>query len=698
MATRLISARQASGRLPAGTNPPAAAFQVALPWLLGSLALTIVALVRQVPPWSLVVFGCCALWRYLIARRGGALPSMVVRLLVFLPVAACVLLKYGTNPGASGMLTFLIALLSLKILELRSERDFTVVSLLGYFMVLSGFFYDQSLLLSLYLCATLLVNTVALIHCHSGGQRRVAPALRLALGMSAQALPLVVLLFVIFPRLQASFLHRFSGASTGLTGMSEHLQPGSFSTLAQSDAPAFRAKIGGGGVVAQHDLYWRGLVLDACEASLSWKASAQVPRTNGGVPPPGPGSRQVEQQITLFANYERWLFALDRPLGVRPSSNVQAQLYTSDVLQNRDRINTTAYYTAVSDTSPADATMPLAMRRYYTQLPSDVSERAQKLATSWRATGRTDEDVIHAARQFFRDGGFTYTLSPGVLPKDDPLDFFLFSSHRGFCEHYAAAFTTLMRAAGLPARIVIGYQGGEYNSWGGHYLIRQSDAHAWSEVWVDNKRWQREDPTAVVAPDRVSYGTDIYSALAADGALSDEARLERLNALNAPGWHWLVHHGMMAWDGLDQEWNVAVLGYDQDKQQTAFQKLGVDNISWLWGTAWTLTSVFTILILGTVVMRAINRGPAVPRDPVQRLYERFCRRVAAVSSVRRDPAEGPLDFARRATVALPGQAAEIRAVTELYVTARYAQTGTAQRAAAAFRAAVRVFRPHAHSV
>ena len=696
MARKLFPRRLSSAGLLAAATPPVAAFRVALPWLLGSLALTMVALVRQVPAWSLVVFGCCAFWRYLIARRGWTLPSMLVRLMVFLPVAACVLLTYGTNPGAAGMLTFLIALLSLKILELRSERDFTVVSLLGYFMVLSGFFYDQSLLLSLYLCGALLANTVALIRCHSGGQRQIGPALRLAFGISAQAIPLVVLLFVIFPRLQGNFLHRFGGASTGLTGMSEHLQPGSFSSLAQSDAPAFRAKIGGGGIVAQHDLYWRGLVLDECESSLSWKAGAQSPRTNGGVSPPGPGSRQVEQQITLFANYERWLFALDRPLGVRSPSNVQAQLYTSDVLQNRERINATAFYTAVSDTNPTDAAMALATRRYYTRLPSDVSERAQKLAASWRAPGQTDEDVVHAARQFFRDGGFTYTLNPGVLPKDDPLDFFLFTSHRGFCEHYAAAFATLMRAAGLPARIVIGYQGGEYNSWGSHYLIRQSDAHAWVEVWLDNNRWQREDPTAVVAPDRVSYGTEIYSALSAEGTLSDEARLERLNALNAPGWHWLVHHGMMAWDGLDQQWNVAVLGYDQDKQQTAFQKLGVDNISWLWGTAWTLTAVFAILILGTAVMRAINRGPASPEDPVRRLYERFCRRLAAVSGVRRDPAEGPLDFARRATAALPERAAAIQEVTELYVAARYAQTSSAPRAAGAFRTAVKAFRARRH--
>ena len=656
--------------------------------------MTMLALVRQVPLWSLVVFGCCTFWRYRIARRGSLLPSMAVRLLVFMPVAACVLLQFGTSPGASGMLTFLIALLSLKILELRSERDFTVVALLGYFMVLSGFFYDQSLLLSLYLCAALLLNTVALIRCHSGGQRRVGPTVRLALGLFAQAIPLVLLLFVIFPRLQYDFLHHLGGATTGMTGMSEHLQPGSFSALAQSDAPAFRARIGNGDVLQQHDLYWRGLVLDECESSLSWKAGAQSPMP-GGHPATRADSRQVEQLITLYPHYERWLFALDRPLGVRTSSNLRAQLFTSDVLQSRDAIGSKVIYTAISELGPNAVQMPQLMRRYYTRLPPDMSERAKKLAASWRAPGRTDEDVIRAAQLFFRTGGFTYTLNPGLLPKDNPLDFFLFQSHRGFCEHYAAAFATLMRAAGLPARIVIGYQGGEYNTWGGHYLVRQSDAHAWAEVWVDNNRWQREDPTAVVAPDRVSYGTEIYSALSADGSLSDEARLERLNALNAPGWHWLVHHTLLAWDGLDQQWNLSVLGYDQDKQQTVFQKMGVDNLSWLWGIALTLAAVFSILTVGTAAMRVIHRGPARRDDPVRRLYERFCRRVGAAAKVRREASEGPLDFARRASAALPDEAAAIRAVTDLYVAARYAPGG---QGATDLAAAVRNFRPRPQKV
>ena len=318
-----------------------------------------------------------------------------------------------------------------------------------------------------------------------------------------------------------------------------------------------------------------------------------MPLGNGGIPSPGhavPTGRTTDYPVAAGRTLacSPWT----DPVGVRPSSSVQAQLYSADVLENRQPIYSNVSYTAISELNPVDLPMTPGRRAAYSRLPTDISERAKKLAQSWHPPGRSDDDVIRAGQQFFRDGGFFYTLTPGLLPKEGALDYFLFKSRHGFCEHYAAAFSTLMRAAGLPARIVVGYQGGEYNGWGGHYTVRQSDAHAWSEVWVTGKGWQREDPTAVVAPDRVSYGAENYEAVAADSSLSAEARLERLNALNTPGsWRWLVHYTLLAWDGLDQQWNVAVLGYDQDKQQTALHMAGVSNLSWLSSTGLVLATV-----------------------------------------------------------------------------------------------------------
>ncbi len=694
--TLTLPSKRAARRRPALrplSTPASVAFRLALPWLLGSLAMIMGAMITLVPAWTLLVFAACAVWRLLIEWRGGSLPSMPVRTLVFLPVAFLLIQKFHERPGsATAMLAFLIALVSLKILELRSPRDFTVVALLSYFMVLSAFFFDQSLALSLYLVLAVAVNIVALIRCHSGGRRAVWPALRLAGGLTAQTLPLVVLLFVVFPRVHGEFLRKFTGGAQGQTGMSDHLTPGSFSSLAQSNELAFRAEFAAGQTLTADKLYWRGLVLDLCEHPLSWRAESGEPAMRADKPTSG----GIEQKITLIPQGERWLFALDRPTDVKNSSNIRAQVHESNVLRSQAPLFNTTVYTAYSDLTPVAAeTLEPRERRRYTRLPADVSARALALAQSWKQQAHSDDEIVQAASRFFRTGGFTYTLTPGLLPPDDALDYFLFTSKQGFCEHYAAAFSTLMRAAGIPARVVVGYQGGEYNRWGvGHYTIRQSDSHAWSEVYIRGRGWQRQDPTALVAPERVSYGAESYTAFLGDGPLSDEMRLDRLNALNAPGsLHWLFHNGSQAWDAIDQQWNSLVLGYDQDTQLTVMEKLGVSSLSWLGGTALTLAVAFSLLGLGVLGMRALGGSRPPPVDPARRLYESFCARLARAVGVRRTVAEGPLDFSRRAVEAAPAHAREIERITQLYVASRYAVVGAPDQATADLRSAVQAFRP-----
>ncbi len=674
------------------TTPSSVAFRLALPWLLGSLTMIMGAMISLVPPWTLLVFAGCVGWRLRTEWRDGSLPSMPMRTLVFLPVAFLLLKTFGTRPTAAGMLAFLVALISLKILELRSPRDFTVVALLSYFMVLSAFFFNQSLALSLYLALPVAANIVALIRCHSGGRREVWPALRLSAGMVVQSLPLVVLLFVVFPRVHAEFLRKFTGGTQGQTGMSDHLTPGSFSSLAQSNELAFRAEFAPGQTITADKLYWRGLVLEICERALSWRAEKNelLPQAFQ------PAARGIEQKITLIPQGERWLFALDRPTGIKGSSNARAQVFETGVLRSDKPVFNTTIYTAYSDLSPgaAEPLEPMERRRY-TRLPPDLSPRALALAQSWKQQAHSDEEIVQAAGRFFRTGGFSYTLTPGLLPPDNPLDYFLFTSKQGFCEHYAAAFSTLLRAAGIPARVVVGYQGGEYNRWGvGHYTIRQSDSHAWSEVFITGRGWQRQDPTGLVAPERVSYGAESYTAFLGEGPLTEEMRLDRLNALNTPGsLHWLIHNGLQAWDSVDQQWNALVLGYDQDTQLTVMEKLGVSHLDLLGGTALTLAVAFSLLGLGVLGMRAIGGSRPPPVDPARRSYERFCARMARSVGVQRAATEGPLDFSRRAVAAAPIYASEIERITRLYVASRYAVPGASDQATADLRAAVQGFRP-----
>ena len=307
--------------------------------------------------------------------------------------------------------------------------------------------------------------------------------------------------------------------------------------------------------------------------------------------------------------------------------------------------------------------------------------------------------MLRLALEFFRDGHFSYTLTPGTFSLSSGLDTFLFSRRNGFCEHYAAAFATLMRAAGLPARIVVGYQGGEYNTWGGHYVVRQSDAHAWAEVWLEGQGWQRVDPTGVVAPDRVSFGANDYSTLMAEGPLTEESRLDRLRRIHAPSTlRWIAHNALLAWDGLDQQWNIMVLGYDQEQQWVLLGKLGVGDLSWLGGTALTLVLAFTLLTIGALSFRILDsRGTAAATDRARRCYLRFCRRLAAAGGPRLAAGEGPLDFAQRAVDALPKAADEIRRVTNLYVALRYGRPGSqgVTDLAGQFEKAVAAFRPSA---
>jgi hypothetical protein len=607
---------------------------------------------------------------------------------------------YGKHPTATAMLTFLVPLLSLKVLELRSPRDFTVVALLGYFMSLSAFFYNQSLLMSLYLGVALVLNTIALVRAHGGnGPANLAPSIRLATLMTLQALPVVVLLFIIFPRVQASFLQRLGGDPKGLTGMSSHLQPGSFSSLAQSTETAFHAKIlTRGPTLMSSQLYWRGLVMDFCEHGLSWRASelALAPAEKGSV---RSGARQIEQQITLVPQQERWMFALDHPVSVQSAPGSRAFVTSTSTLRSvSPLVSSSTIYTAGSELgAPGTSALTDDDRIRYTKLPADIGPRVLALAKSWKAQAKQDDDVVRLALQFFREGHFSYTLTPGVLPQRTALETFLFRTRAGFCEHYAAAFSTLMRAADVPARVVVGYQGGEYNTWGGHYVVRQSDAHAWAEVWLAGHGWTREDPTGVVAPDRVSFGADDYSTLISDGPLTEESRLDRLRRIRAPSTlRWLAHNTLMAWDGLDQQWNVLVLGYDQEQQWVFLQKLGVGNLSWVGGTMLTLAVAFGMLAFGAFSWRLWERrGTRARVDREHLTYQRFCQRLAVAGVSPRGDGEGPLDYARRAASALPGQADEIRRITDLYIALRYARPGAdAARTDAwvRFRSAVAAFR------
>jgi hypothetical protein len=293
-------------------------------------------------------------------------------------------------------------------------------------------------------------------------------------------------------------------------------------------------------------------------------------------------------------------------------------------------------------------------RRRALQLPESRNWRARALAENMRRAAATDRDMLQQVLTMFRSQPFFYTLTPPLLG-EDPIDDFLFNTRSGFCEHYASAFAFLMRAAGVPARVVTGYQGGEINPIGDYLIVRQSEAHAWAEVWMEGEGWIRVDPTAAVSPLRVQAG--IAAAIpATDAPLFVRGNSEWMRQLR------------FTWDSFANTWNQWVLGYDPERQYWLLSRVGLDRATWQ-----TLTVILVVItscimaLLAALMLRHLRRGQ---RDPAAAIYARFCRKLAR-RGARRAPAEGPADFAARAAGLLPQAAAEIRAISAQYIALRY---------------------------
>jgi transglutaminase-like putative cysteine protease len=501
-------------------------------------------------------------------------------------------------------------------------------------------------------------------------QRPVAASQKLALRTAgvllAQSVPLMVVLFLLFPRVQGPLWGMPKDAHTGLSGLSDTMTPGSMSNLILSDDIAFRAQFGSRRPPPEK-LYWRGPVLSNFDGR-TWTAGWA--REQGG-PHFQAENDPLEYEVTLEAHNKRWLFALDLPGRVPASAaaTTDYQLLARAPVTGRMRYEMVSYldYRAGLDE-------PAYVLRRALLLPARANPRTVEWGRKLRAQyadHADDKALIQAVLQRFRDDDYVYTLTPPLL-HEHPVDEFLFDTRQGFCEHYSSAFAVIMRAAGIPARIVTGYQGGEVNPVGDYLIVRQADAHAWTEVWLRDEGWMRIDPTAAVSPARVQRG--IAAAVDATSSLpllvrTDFALLRRLH---------------LGWDMIAHNWNRWVLGYNAERQRYVASRLGLGT-SWqslalgLAGAAGAITLVVAIAMLRSRTRRA--------RDPVERAYHRFCA-VLARKGLPRAPHEGPLDYGTRIAGSRPQVAADAMAFVRLYSDLRYGRgSGDAAEKAGATRLA-----------
>jgi transglutaminase-like putative cysteine protease len=465
--------------------------------------------------------------------------------------------------------------------------------------------------------------------------------------MFLQALPLAVLLFLFFPRLPGQFW-AVPPREKALTGLSEEMTPGDVSELSLSSAIAFRVRFEGEPPPAR-ERYWRGPVLHQFDGR-TWRR-AGTPFTPQDVVSSGPTYRY---RISLEPQERNWIFPLDMVTGWdrdRAFRTGDFQLYARQaqiaVLTSFELESTPGYITTTE--------LRRDLRYWDTNIPQNRNQRTIALAREMRERAGSDEAFIQSVLTKFGSEEFYYTLQPPALELN-AVDDFLFNTKRGFCEHFASAFTVMARAAGIPARIVTGYQGGEFNPMGGYFIVRQSDAHAWSEVWLEGRGWQRIDPTAAIAPERIERGLD--------AALSENEDVPGRALRN----NTVLAKIRLAWDAANTFWNDEVVQFGEAQQRWLLEKFNIEDARWEYlgvGMVLALLGFF-----GALSAYLAWKFRPRARDPIAHVYEQLCRKLAKLG-LPRLAHEGPSDYVARVARSRPDLAAQLAEVRTIYVNLRY---------------------------
>ncbi|MBF5006447.1 DUF3488 domain-containing transglutaminase family protein [Diaphorobacter sp. NR2-3-3-1] len=549
-------------------------------WLLLVVGWVISPLTPHVPPWTMPFAYALLLWRAWLAWTQRPLPNRWVKGGLLLIAVVLTVVSHKTIVGRDAGVTLIIMLLVLKTLELRARRDAMVIFFLGFFTLLANFFFSQSLVVAVVMLLGLLGLLTALINSNMPvGKPPLAKSMRTAAWMSLLGAPIMLVLFMLFPRMAP--LWGMPGEDLrGRSGLSDEMKIGSMASLVLDESVAMRIKFDtpGGRPPEQRHLYFRGPVMSYFNGQEWFAGSTYEARANNGA---GTSSAEltvrgepIKYEVTMEANRRNWLLLLDAA-DKPPVLPAELRARMSPSLQwiaNRPIVNVLRY-TAEShidfSSGPTERTREL---KPYVQLPHGFNPRTQELAEQMRADpalqGKGNMAYVNAALQRLRSGGYTYTLEPG-LTGTHSADEFWFDTKLGFCEHIASAFVVLMRGLDIPARIVSGYQGGEINGYDGYWTVRQADAHAWTEVWVEGRGWIRIDPTGAVMPSRIGEYRRLQTP---QGALG-----EAMSTVISPT---MLMQMRAAWEAVNNRWNQWVLNYTQERQLNLLRSLGFETPSW----------------------------------------------------------------------------------------------------------------------
>lgn len=620
------------------------------------LAAVLVGQAGWLPPTLLAtlaaLLGLVWLWHRRFARK---IP-LWIRLPVFVLTFILVVASAGPPLSRDGGVALLIALSVLKLLESNSVRDGRILVAALLFLLMTTFLFDQSMSITLLvgLSTVLAFAVLALLD-------PLAPALTVTQGwhgllaagrhsgrIALAALPLAVVMFLFFPRLAEPLWGAPWTSKQGKTGISDELRPGMLSRLWPDDSPAFRVTFDRA-IPSPRDLYWRGPVLLRFDG-LSWRRS-DWERIGTPYPIEYQSGDVLDYEVLLEPTDQRWLFPLDLPIAGPDDARL---IFDGQLIARRPVIAPKRYRLRSAARATLEPTLLPGHRAAATALPPNSNPRTRALVQGWHERGLDDPALVAAALAMFNQS-FGYSLEPPPLTPQNSIDDFLFETQSGYCEHFASAFAFMMRAADIPARVVTGYLGGMLNRSGNYWTVRHSDAHAWTEIWQPGRGWVRIDPTAAVAPERIDLGSN-------EGAIPEASRWY------SEGWASRWHE---RFDVVARWWRSRVVDFGARQQQSLLSPFGIPQSN--------LRSLVIALIIGAGLTLAFGVWWSM-RDlgqrrgqPLLAAWQRFGERLAR-AGVQRALHEDPLDFARRAALALPRDATRIRQLAQAFARSRYART------------------------
>ncbi len=609
--------------------------------VISALAVAMAPHAPGLPVW--IIVWCVFMWLYMLVqlKTGWPVPGPVLRHVLAFAGIIGLLATYRVQIGADAFVRLMAVMAGIKPFEMATHRHRMITVLLTYFIIITSLFRSESLWTVLYMFVSVFVTTLALVRInHSRGRFR--PVISLTARIMAQAVPLMILLFLLFPRLQQG-LFSMQPPDSGQSGFTESLSPGSISRMARDSSVAFRADFGEE-VPQTGGMYWRGIVFDRFNG-VQWHPADRPSFVDSG-------QRDLTGSVTytlvLEPHKSRWLFALDRPVDAPPG----ARLTTDHTLFAARPVTRRHVYQAMSmmdKTLEKKEPVPSPVA-----LGPDNNPDTRSLARSL-AKGLSDpREKLDRILAFFKENHFTYTLTP-PLAKAHPVDDFMLKTRQGYCEHYAGALAFMMNILNVPARVVGGYLGGELNPYGDYITVRQSAAHAWVEVFMPDKGWVRVDPTLVVAPERLERNPD--------GSF-----------LNSSGTGAIPVHKRLAFmlEAANLKWEAWFTGYSFAAQKALMTQLGVDTARGQWKTILLLISL-TLLVPALFLRFFLHRLRPEKKDPMAEAYTLFCKRLARIGLVK-PPNLGPVDFLDQIKVLRPDLADNARTITDLYVQTRFADT------------------------